>query len=58
MTLSHCRYYFCLWSTGTGKTFAMVGENVPETRGIIPKLFAHIYSYVAKSEGQVQYVEY
>ena len=49
---------FAYGQTGTGKTYTMAGENVPETRGIIPNSFAHIFGYIAKSEGQVQYVEY
>jgi kinesin family protein 3/17 len=43
--------------TGTGKTFTMVGNaDSPETRGIIPNSFAHIFGHIAKAKENEKYV--
>lgn len=37
--------------TGTGKTYTMVGNaDSPESRGIIPNSFAHIFGHIAKAK--------
>lgn len=37
--------------TGTGKTYTMSGNpDSPETRGIIPNTFAHIFGHIAKAK--------
>ncbi|XP_070493117.1 kinesin-like protein KIF3A [Chironomus tepperi] len=37
--------------TGTGKTYTMVGDSdCPESRGIIPNSFAHIFGHIAKAK--------
>lgn len=37
--------------TGTGKTYTMVGNSdSPQTKGIIPNTFAHIFGHIAKAK--------
>lgn len=37
--------------TGTGKTYTMVGDSdSPQTKGIIPNTFAHIFGHIAKAK--------
>ena len=46
---------FAYGQTGTGKTFTMEGvRSVPESRGIIPNSFAHIFGAIAKAEGDAR----
>lgn len=46
---------FAYGQTGTGKTFTMAGlKDVPESRGIIPNSFAHIFGHIAKCGEGVQ----
>lgn len=41
---------FAYGQTGTGKTFTMTGNYaIPETRGIIPNTFTHIFTQIANS---------
>lgn len=48
---------FAYGQTGTGKTFTMEGiRTVPEKRGIIPNSFAHVFGFISKSEGNVQFL--
>ena len=47
---------FAYGQTGTGKTYTMAGENNPETRGIIPNSFAHIFGRIHKCEGETKSV--
>lgn len=36
---------------GTGKTFTMSGNPAsPQTKGIIPNTFAHIFGHIAKAK--------
>lgn len=39
-----------LGQTGTGKTYTMAGTDSPQTRGIIPNTFAHIFGHIAKAK--------
>lgn len=42
--------------TGTGKTYTMVGScDSPETKGIIPNTFAHIFGHIAKAQENEKY---
>lgn len=37
--------------TGTGKTYTMSGNPAsPQTKGIIPNTFAHIFGHIAKAK--------
>uniref|UniRef100_A0A3P9LGC7 Kinesin motor domain-containing protein n=1 Tax=Oryzias latipes TaxID=8090 RepID=A0A3P9LGC7_ORYLA len=48
---------FAYGQTGTGETFTMEGVRaVPELRGIIPNSFAHIFSHIAKAEGDTRFL--
>ncbi|XP_003389109.2 PREDICTED: kinesin-like protein KIF3A [Amphimedon queenslandica] len=47
---------FAYGQTGTGKTYTMAGENNPETRGIIPNSFAHIFGRIHKCEGETKFL--
>lgn len=44
---------FAYGQTGTGKTYTMQGEkNDPESRGVIPNSFEHIFQHISRSENQ------
>ena len=46
---------FAYGQTGTGKTFTMEGvRDKPELRGIIPNSFAHVFTNIARTEGDVK----
>ena len=46
---------FAYGQTGTGKTFTMEGvRDKPELRGIIPNSFAHVFTHIARTEGDVK----
>ena len=48
---------FAYGQTGTGKTFTMEGvRDNPHLRGITPNSFAHIFGYIAKTDGDVRWV--
>lgn len=43
--------------TGTGKTYTMSGNpDSPQTKGIIPNTFAHIFGHIAKAKDNQKYV--
>lgn len=42
---------FAYGQTGTGKTYTMSGNSeTPQTKGIIPNAFAHIFGHIAKAK--------
>lgn len=42
--------------TGTGKTYTMSGNpDSPQTKGIIPNTFAHIFGHIAKAKDNQKY---
>lgn len=44
------------FQTGTGKTWSMLGNaDSPESRGIIPNSFAHIFGHIAKAKENEKY---
>ncbi|XP_041675661.1 kinesin-like protein KIF3A [Drosophila eugracilis] len=43
--------------TGTGKTYTMIGNpDFPQTKGIIPNAFAHIFGHIAKAKGNQKFL--
>lgn len=48
---------FAYGQTGTGKTYTMAGlQKKPETKGIIPNTFNHIFSQIANASGEKSFV--
>ncbi|XP_022094991.1 kinesin-II 95 kDa subunit-like isoform X2 [Acanthaster planci] len=44
---------FAYGQTGTGKTYTMEGvRSDPETRGVIPNSFEHIFTHIARTQNQ------
>ncbi|XP_062249405.1 kinesin-like protein KIF3B [Platichthys flesus] len=44
---------FAYGQTGTGKTYTMEGlRNDPESRGVIPNAFDHIFKHISRSQNQ------
>lgn len=44
---------FAYGQTGTGKTYTMQGSSAdPETRGVIPNSFQHIFTQISRSQNQ------
>ncbi|XP_060923632.1 kinesin-like protein KIF3B [Limanda limanda] len=44
---------FAYGQTGTGKTYTMEGlKNDPESRGVIPSAFDHIFKHISRSQNQ------
>lgn len=42
--------------TGTGKTYTMSGcADSPQTKGILPNTFAHIFGHIAKAKDNQKY---
>lgn len=43
--------------TGTGKTYTMSGNaDSPQTKGILPNTFAHIFGHIAKAKDNQKYI--
>lgn len=43
--------------TGTGKTYTMTGNpDSPQSRGIIPNTFAHIFGHISKCQGNQKFL--
>lgn len=44
--------------TGTGKTYTMSGcADSPQTKGILPNTFAHIFGHIAKAKDNQKWVD-
>mmetsp|Transcript_286 Transcript_286/g.853 ORF Transcript_286/g.853 Transcript_286/m.853 type:complete len:767 (-) Transcript_286:217-2517(-) len=43
---------FAYGQTGTGKTHTMSGPNLGEHRGIIPRAFSHVFTYIGSTDAE------